>query len=534
MTRITTLLFAGCAILLLFSFARQRRGSFPVMHRYAEEGHPADSIAILQVNPDEGYQTIHSFGASDCWSAKFVGSWRNEAKKNHIADLLFSTKLLPDGSPAGIGLSLWRFNIGAGSLEQGKASTIADEYRREECFLQPDGHYDWNREKGNQWFLRAAKIRGVKYLLGFANSAPVQFTQNGLAAGLARNELSCRPDKYADYAGFLTTVAEHFKKEGLPLDYISPVNEPQWKWGEHANQEGSGATNAQISTLARLIGSQLARAKLAAQVTVAEAAQVQFLYNSNNSMGNQIADFFSPASANYLGNVPNIAPVLAYHSYFSTCPDSVLQHTRMSAFRQRQSVDSNLQLWQSEFGILGNICGLLNGGPRHTGIDYGLYVATVMHADLTVAGVTSFQWWLGINPYDYSDGLVYINAPDGSISPQQSREDGRVSDSKQLWCMGNYARFVRPGMQRIAASVNTDGLLVSAYVDKAKKTITVVLVNPAETIAKVQVQPGNRVFAGPSDLYTTSATENLAHAVSTTNLLVLRGKTVTTLVAHYR
>src|SRR5690606_11720340 len=102
-------------------------------------------------------QTIHSFGASDCWTAKFIGNWTDVQKKNQVADYLFSMDTLEDGSPKGIGLSLWRFNIGAGSWEQGAASGIPDEWRREECFLDAAGVYDFNRQQGQQWFLQAAR-----------------------------------------------------------------------------------------------------------------------------------------------------------------------------------------------------------------------------------------------------------------------------------------------------------------------------------------------------------------------------------------
>src|SRR5690606_18413605 len=76
----------------------------------------------ITINPLNDKQTIHSFGASDCWTAKFIGKWADIEKKNRVADLLFSTDTLSDGSPKGIGLSLWRFNIGGGSFEQGAAS----------------------------------------------------------------------------------------------------------------------------------------------------------------------------------------------------------------------------------------------------------------------------------------------------------------------------------------------------------------------------------------------------------------------------
>ncbi|MBC7511241.1 MAG: hypothetical protein H7320_21230, partial [Ferruginibacter sp.] len=83
----------------------------------------------ISINLNDEKQTINSFGASDCWTTKFIDNWGDVTKRNKIADYLFSTDTLIDGSPKGIGLSLWRFNIGAGSYEQGSASGISDEWR---------------------------------------------------------------------------------------------------------------------------------------------------------------------------------------------------------------------------------------------------------------------------------------------------------------------------------------------------------------------------------------------------------------------
>jgi hypothetical protein len=71
------------------------------------------------------------------------------------------------GQPKGIGLSLWRFNIGAGTAEQGAASGIKDEWRRAESFLNNDGTYNWDKQAGQVWFLKAAKERGVNEFLAF-------------------------------------------------------------------------------------------------------------------------------------------------------------------------------------------------------------------------------------------------------------------------------------------------------------------------------------------------------------------------------
>lgn len=195
-------------------------------------------------------QPIDGFGASDAWRVQFVGAnWPLE-KRNAMADLLFSQKLKEDGSPEGIGLSLWRFNIGAGSAEQGLASDIGNSWRRSECFLNEDGTYDWTKQAGQQWFLRAAEERGVESFLGFVNSPPVHYTKNGKAYSPGGTNINLEFGRIPDYAEFLATVCQHFEQEGLAFDYLSPVNEPQWNW-DSPGQEGSPATNGDIAGILR-------------------------------------------------------------------------------------------------------------------------------------------------------------------------------------------------------------------------------------------------------------------------------------------
>ena len=110
----------------------------------------------IELIPEIEYQTIHNFGASDAWSTQFVGNWPSNQKES-IADLLFSLDLEAEGSPKGIGLSVWRFNIGAGSAEQGEASEIKDSWRRAEGFLQNNLNYNWNKQAGQQWFYKQLK-----------------------------------------------------------------------------------------------------------------------------------------------------------------------------------------------------------------------------------------------------------------------------------------------------------------------------------------------------------------------------------------
>jgi hypothetical protein len=475
----------------------------------------------IRIHWNQEHQTMHSFGASDCWTAKFIGNWKNEQKKEQIADWLFSMDTLTDGSPKGIALSLWRFNIGAGSYEQGNTSHIPDEWRREECFMDAKGKFDFKKQKGQQWFLKAARKRGVRYTLGFSIAPPVFWAKNGKAYnGTAHPAMNIQEGRMQDYADFMVKVTKHFK-----FDYLSPVNEPQWNWGkDRISQEGTQATNDEIATLVRMLSKGLAKKKSKASVVVGEAGQWNFLYSKNEkNRGNQVQQFFNRSSANYIGNLPNVSRIISSHSYFTTCPDEHMVHVRKQVAAAVSETDTALQTWQTEFGILGNICNVYKGGPRNTGIEYGLYVAKVMHYDITVANTSSWQWWLAMSPYDYSDALVYINDVHGNIKPANCKEDGQVLDSKQLWAMGNYARFVRPGMKRIAAE-GAD--LVSAYKDEAAGTLVVVIVNTGD---EKRMQLDMAMEGGVVNAYTTSSTLNCKRSVMPVQQIIVPPKSIVTL-----
>ena len=117
---------------------------------------------VVTIDLKKQAQTMDNFGAAGCWYAEGIGKHWPTAKKERIAELLFSQKLDVQGNPRGIGLSAWRFNIGGGTTEQGDKSGIKDVNRRVEGFLQADGTYNWNKQTGYTWFLQKAKATGSK------------------------------------------------------------------------------------------------------------------------------------------------------------------------------------------------------------------------------------------------------------------------------------------------------------------------------------------------------------------------------------
>ena len=139
----------------------------------------AEPVTVIRLDVTQLRQEIDGFGASDAWSIDpAMRRWQEEdsvAAGERLAQMLFSTE-------SGIGLSLCRFNIGAGSAGQGEASQIPDPFRRAGLLIgAPGGDIDPGQQAGQLAFLDLASRQGVSSIVAFANSPPVWATVNGIA-----------------------------------------------------------------------------------------------------------------------------------------------------------------------------------------------------------------------------------------------------------------------------------------------------------------------------------------------------------------
>ncbi|MCF2491046.1 glycoside hydrolase [Dyadobacter sp. CY347] len=484
-------------------------------------GGRADPITIT-VNPAKTFQTIDHFGASDAWSCQFVGNWP-DAKRNGIADLLFSSDTLGNGKPKGIGLSLWRFNIGAGTAEQGDASGIKDEWRRAESFLNDDGTYNWNKQAGQIWFLKAAKERGVNEFLAFPNSPPVQITVNkkGYANAGKPNLNAENFNKYGDFmANVVSGVRE---KTGITFNHISPVNEPQWDWSD-GGQEGTPFFNNEIAGIAKSLSASLIKSKLPTKIDIAEAGQINYLYSEFNKpgRGNQIRAFFDKSSPDYIGNLPNLTQTISGHSYFTTSPYNKAASKRQEIAKALQATPG-LKYWMSEYCILGDNEGEIQGSGRDLGINAGIYIAKVIHNDLVNASASAWHWWIAISPYNYKDGLVYID---------KNKTDGSYQSSKMLWALGNFSRFVRPGAIRTEVSVSAagEGLLISSYKNADNQLVTIIINDQSKAADVTLNLQGSKL--SHVKIYKTSATADLEPVMGAAagSVISIEAKSVTTVI----
>lgn len=494
----------------------------------------AQPVAKIRINLAAPAQVIENIGSSGCWYSEGIGKYWPAAKKEQIAKLLFSQEIDKNGKLEGIGLSSWRFNIGAGTLEQGDSSGIVDFNRRADCFLNPDGSYDWNKQVGQRFFLQKAHDYGVGTLIAFANSAPVQFTKNGLGYKTEKDYIAnLRENSYTAYAEFLANVAKHFDSKGIHFDYLSPVNEPQWDWFKkykEADQEGSPWTNPEIYKITSALNTALVNAKQKSKILITEAGMLNYLYGNSGKANKQIQTFYDVKSPLYVGAMSQVTKTIAGHSYFTETNNQTLIDTRKNLADTAKKY--NVSFWQSEYSMLGD--GFKEGlkGDRSP-MDCAIFLSKVIHTDLTVANATAWQFWNAYEPGTAKRNTRYYLI---ALQPNADFKDGEFSITKNLWALGHYSRFVRPGMTRVAAESSDESaknLLISAFKNQNNK-IVIVITNTGTSTIPFELVINQRQRKQQGSVYETTAEEGVNMKLiikgNLANQLSIKARSIQTIV----
>jgi O-glycosyl hydrolase len=439
-------------------------------------------VTTFTINVASKAQTIDNIGASGCWFSEGIGKYWPSEKKEQIAEWLFSKDFDANGNPKGVGLSAWRFNIGGGTFEQGDSSGIKDFRKRVECFQNPDGTYDWNKQAGYIWFVKKAKEYGVENLIAFSNTPPVQFTKNGRGFKTEKDYITnLKPEKNSAYAGFLADVINHFDKEGLHFKYISPVNEPQWDWSNkpgQASQEGSPWRNTEIYNVVTALDSALTAQNLNSQIMISEAGTLDYLFRNNSSASYQIQNFFGDTGRLKLKGLKHLPNFIGGHSYFTDAGDT--NRVKVRAMLRDTAKKYNVDFWQTEYSMLAD--GYKEGNKgRRTAMDCALFLAKIIHTDLAVANAAAWHLWNSYEPGNPDFDTRYYLV---SLKPNETHTDGEFHQVKTLWAMGNFSRFIRPGMQRINIDRSdkmddltaSQNIMLSAY-EATDKQLVIVVIN---------------------------------------------------------
>lgn len=412
-----------------------------------KEGSDHKVYSLVKVNEETTYQEIESFGVSGAWWAQYVGGWDEpygddtEPVRDKIARLLYSRD-------TGIGLTAYRYNLGAGSVESGNGDFWYED-RRAQSFLNHKGEYDFTKDENAVWFLKKVVELGATEITLFSNSPLESLTVNGMAHMSEKGKVNILPENYSAFANYVYDVAEHFLSEGIPVTFLSPINEPQWDWLN--GQEGCHYEPDEVVAVLKVFVEELEKRQALTGVELSAPESGEW---GGRTIEYNDAILRDEILGEYFETMDN-------HSYWSDAA---------SKKKYQLWKDQNyphIKLRMSEW------CEMVNG-TDYT-MDSAFNMFDVIYDDMTILDVVSWQCWVGVAPGDYRDGLIYVNKEKKACRP-----------AKRLWAFGNLTKYVRPGYTRVEVANNyTDiykmkSLAYTGTNEEGKKELVLVFVNREE------------------------------------------------------
>ena len=478
-------------------------------------GLEAQETTAYVIDKSVKYQQIDNFSASDAWRMDFVGNnWPSE-KKEYIADLLFKREFDKDGNPVGMALTNWRVNIGAGSFENRENNEVTSTWNRTECFMSPDGGYDFTKQAGQQWFMNAARERGVNDFLFFTNSPPYFMTRTGSTLSGDNICINLQDDKFDDFARFLVNTVQHFRENGYNIKYVSPLNEPNVEWHTNSWQEGTSATKADIYKVVAELDKVISEKGVDTKIIIPEIGEMKMLFevDANERIPDDIirSMFYDDGAYSVMG-FKNLYNCLAAHDYWTAYPPSLLVDIRTQVRDSLAGNEHNTKFWASEYCILEKNEEITMPPSPVKSIKLGLYVARLIHTNLAVANASAWQWWTAVS---LNEDVPLLLLPLEGLTGEDVKYDGRVVTTKMFWATANYSFFVRPGMRRIdVRAVDKEvtpleaatSLMVSSYTDGAQ--VVTVFVNYADADKSIALKCDN---ARKGKMYVTSIDKDLQY-----------------------
>lgn len=398
----------------------------------------------IGVNKYVKHQTFESFGTSSCWWSQTID---DESTAKEIARLLYDDE-------TGLGLDIYRYNIGGGEKDNPE-SRIGDPNRRTESFYvfneeTGEYEYDFTRDANARRMLDYAVEYGANQVILFCNSPHFSMTESGHASGGLTEYASNLPkENYAAFVDYVLTIADWFVEQGYPISAISPINEPQWKWGGGwVGQEGCYYTADETVELYEMFVLEMQKRNSPYKLSINESGELSPGYY-------EYVDkvFASPI-------INGFCDSLSAHSYW--LDNNIPVKKQFGAKMAEQYPDKKFEM--SEWCELPLTI-------DSTTIDSGLYMANIIVQDLNCMNAVSWQSWTAVN----GDGLMEI-------------KDGELIIYNRYYAYKHFSNFIKPGMVRVGVfdSFETDSRIASTAFTDGKKTV-MILINNADSDAEIKI-----------------------------------------------
>lgn len=354
-------------------------------------------------------QVLKGFGSSSCWWSQFL---KDEKSQEEISELLYGD--------SGLKLNIYRYNIGGGTDEEN--FRVSNPWRRSESMYvfdreKEEGYWDFSLDKTAKEVMRRCLDKGnIDTLIVFANSPHWSHTSTGQASGsLLYHTCNLPKMNYRKFADYILTVTQHLIDEGFPVKYVSPINEPQWKWGgSYVWQEGCHYEPEEMAEVFHIFAEEIIKRKM----------DVKLYGPESGEMFGQTKEYLDLLTKDEL--VMSVMPIFAYHSYHSD-NDVNIRKTFKKEFAEAHP---QLRFDMSEW------CELPN--KSHTKDFKGAMItARIIGQDIIYAGAESWTSWVAVNQFSIKDGLDFSDA---AITATDNFEEWYVAE--RYYGFAHFSKYI--------------------------------------------------------------------------------------------
>jgi O-glycosyl hydrolase len=385
---------AGAAVTLAVALAAVgQAGPAGAAPASAAPASAAQSGAVgVSVDSRQVYQPIDGFGFAEAFREPVITALP-ESEQQELGALLFSPT-------TGAGFSIVRFGLG-GATDPGDVISGPGDYQEQ------------------IWLGKLAEEFGVHQFYADAWSAPAQFKTNdsldngGYLCGVP-GQTCASGDQRQGYADYLAGQAKGFAENGIPLEAVDFVNEPEIG----PDYASMFMTPAQAANFVPFLGRALAAAHLRTKVACCDAE------GWTDGEAYTQAVLGDPASARYVS-------LITSHGY--TAPPDV-------------PLTGDRHVWESEWADFSPFDASWDDSTNGDGFTW----AQDIQNGLTEGNVDAFFYWWGASASTANSGLIQVQGP-------------TINLSDRYWAFAAFGRYIRPGAVRIGATTADGSLEVSAF-----------------------------------------------------------------------
>lgn len=470
----------------------------------------------MEIKVDDGttQQTVNGWGTSACWWSQNVS---DAETRTELAKLLFSKE--------GLGLNIYRYNVGGGINPE--HNRVGNPWRSTESFYyynEESGkfEYDFTRDANAQAFLDEALSYGcIDTVVLFANSPHYSMTISQEASGSTQSGgvTNMSSEHYQDFVDYFLTITEYFINKGVPVKYISPINEPQWDWGgDWVGQEGCHYEPEQVYDILALFSKGIDERGLDVKISGPESGEI----------GDSTKNYFKTIAGDS-EKFKNVGS-LAYHSYWADT-DSKLKSDFGKWLSKQDFGDKTVDMTEW--------CELPCAHDVNS-VESAAIMARVISNDMQLTGANSWTSWVAVNQTGISeDGLNYA---DGMLHANDVFSKYEIA--ARYYALAHYSKFIPEGSVVVKSTSNKNTVYDYTYSGSSKKITKMLKTNycafktPEGKIVLVIVNEDNAkdikldVSAELMEVYTTDSEHRLENTYSGEyqNKITVAENSITTVV----